>query len=166
MRVYDKTKLSEDHAFQKYLLVLAVPLGASWTATVHTQRHMAVSETSMIKRQFQTETVKTQCLLGPANTFICKMQYAANKHDFYSCLWGECLFWETKSHLQSLWFWQVKATPQTGVQNTSFAAYTTRNGSPLPQGVTSLTKFNRIQNVAREDAGRDQLPLNRGYYLG
>lgn len=24
----------------------------------------------------------TMCLLGPPNKFICKMQYAANKHDF------------------------------------------------------------------------------------
>lgn len=47
-----------------------------------------------------------------------------------------------------------------------FPVYIICNGSPPPQGVTSLIKFNRIQNVAREDVGRVQLQLNRGYYLG
>lgn len=104
MTVHDKTKLSEDHVFKKYLLVLATPLAASWTAAVHTERHMAVSETSMIKRQFQTETLKTQrvCLVQQIHLFVkCSMVQIRMTTPASE---GSVFFWETKTHLQSLQF--------------------------------------------------------------
>lgn len=84
----------------------------------------------------------TRCLLGPANNY--KMQDAKIKHDFYSCHWGEHLFGETKSPAVTSALRSEGSFPR-GSPKHLLQHYRLCNGSPLPQGVTSLITFNRIQ---------------------
>lgn len=117
---------------------------------VHRQK--AASETSVIKRQFQNKTGETQCvcLVQQISLFL-KHRMLKISMTFTVASEGSVCFGRPKVACSHSSFEKWRLYPKRVSKIHHLQQYIICNVSPLPQGVTSLIMFNRIQNVASED---------------